>query len=168
MKIWQSRLQILLHKCCRHGFLTSASTGRGQKHTLESSFREDFIFWKPLSESSWFEIEMSFMSYSIFKDVCVASIHFHTLDELTSRHFNNVRHLFRRWTCLSSGLFLSHLQSRGCLYPCRGRRRVSDPALHLVVPRAVPFNWSHHSMFWHWLNCEFFFWNCHRLLYLCW
>lgn len=108
------------------------------------------------------------MSYSIFKDVCVASIHFHTLDELTSRHFSSVRHLSRGWTCLSSGLFPSHLRSRGCLYPCRGRRGMSDPALHLVVPRAVPFNWSHHVMFWHWLNSEFFFWSCHRLLYLCW
>lgn len=133
-------MQILLHKCFRHGFLTSASTSRGKKHTLESSFCEDFMFWKPLSVLSQLEIEQSFISYSIFKDVCVASIHFHTLDELTSRHFDNVRHLSRGWTCVSSGLFLSHLQSRGCLYPCRGR----SVCVTQLCTWWFPGLWSHH------------------------
>lgn len=160
-------MQILLHKCFRHGFLTSASTSRGEKHTLESSFCEDLIFWKPLSELSRFEIEMSFISYSIFKDVRVASIHFHTLDELTSRHFDNVRHLSRGGTCLSSGSFLSHWQSRGGLYPCRGRRVCLTQLCTWRFPGLCLLT-GVTTLFWHRLNSEVFFWSCHRLLYLCW
>ena len=135
---------------------------RGEKHTLELSFCEDFIFWNPLSELSWFEIEMSFISRSIFKDVCVGNIHFHTLDELTSRHFDSVRAFILKMN-KSAGLFLSHSQSRGCLYPRRAGRRVSNLTLQLGVPRAMHLSWSHHFMFCHWLNNELFFYGCHRL-----
>ena len=36
------------------------------------------------------------------------------------------------------------LAVQGWFISMQGKESVSDPALHLAVPRAVPFNWSHH------------------------
>lgn len=33
---------------------------------------------------------------------------------------------------------------QGWFISMQGKECVCDSALHLVVPRAVPFNWSHH------------------------